>query len=122
GRAAGARAWTMLHTAGSLPPLEGPITGVTIPFLGARPGDQAALQAADGQTVTITDGPALANPGFRATATFTSGGPRFGDSAVKPDVAAPGVSVKSAFAGSGTQGQLLSGTPMPTPRTEGLAG
>lgn len=40
---------------------------------------------------------------------------------VKPDVAAPGVSIKSAGAGTGNVGKILSGTSMSAPLTAGVA-
>ena len=63
----------------------------------------------------------IANPTYKNTADFSSGGPREGDSALKPDVAAPGVSISSAFVGSGTGAQTLSGTSMAAPNTTGVA-
>ena len=57
---------------------------------------KAALIAAEGQSATLSSAGNLANPTYRQTADFSSGGPREGDSALKPDVTAPGVSVSSA--------------------------
>jgi hypothetical protein len=100
GQKAGAAAVVMINTSASFPPFEGPITGnpdtgeeyeVTIPFLGVRgilgPAETQngdALVAAEGQTTTMTDAP-ITNPGFRGFASFSSGGPRNGDSALKPN-------------------------------------
>ena len=91
----------MINTDAAYPPMEGPITenpDTGEPYHGHDPvlrgaGDRRrrdALQAADGGTVTLTHTP-IANPGYQRLASFTSGGPRNGDSAVKPDVTAPGV-------------------------------
>ena len=63
----------------------------------------------------------IANPGFRGLAAFTSGGFRSGDSGVKPDVTAPGVSVMSTGIGQGTGGVRMSGTSMAAPHTAGVA-
>ena len=129
GQQAGAAAVIMVNNANSLPPYEGPITSnpddgtpytVTIPFLGVRSSNGAALVAADGTTATLTD-TTLANPGYLATASFSSGGARMEDSWLKPDVTAPGVSIASAGMGTGIAPAFLSGTSMAAPHTAGLA-
>ena len=120
GQAAGAAAVVMVNTtAGSYPPQEGVIPGVTIPFLGVLPADGAALQGADGTTVTIVGPITMPNPTYRQTADFSAGGPRSGDSALKPDIAAPGVSVLSAAAGTGIGGERSRGPPWPRLRWRG---
>ncbi|UUT36532.1 S8 family serine peptidase [Microbacterium elymi] len=63
----------------------------------------------------------MANPGFRHYADFTSGGPRSGDSAVAPDVAAPGVSIRSVAVGTGSGSTVMSGTSMASPHVAGVA-
>ncbi len=50
---------------------------------------------------------------------FSARGPRAPDSALKPDVAAPGQGVVSARAGSGSQALRLSGTSMAAPHVAG---
>ncbi len=102
GQAAGAAAVVMINNEDILPPYEGSIAGVTIPFLGAKLSDEAAVVAAAGQTVTIEDAGEVPNPNYTGFAGFSSGGPRNGDSAQKPDVIAPGVSIISTLVGSGT--------------------
>jgi hypothetical protein len=108
----------MINTSPGYPPFEGDIPGVSIPFLGVLSSDAPALTAS--ATAALASG-TLANPSFRATADFSSGGPRFGDSHLKPNVAAPGVSILSTFSGSGNQGERLSGTSMATPHVAGVA-
>jgi minor extracellular serine protease Vpr len=135
GQKAGAAAVAMINNAPGLPPFEGPIvqdpdTGefftVTIPFFGVNgpttPGvtDAADLVAADGGTVTLTN-EVIDNPGYKRIVSFSSGGPRNGDSSLKPEVSAPGVSVVSTGVGSGNQPGVKSGTSMSAPATSGAA-
>jgi minor extracellular serine protease Vpr len=125
GEAAGAAAVIMVNNSNALPPLEGPIPRdggiVEIPFLGVPGSAGAGLLAANGTTVTVTDAGISPNPGYRGLASFTSGGPRSGDNGLKPDVTAPGVSIKSTGAGLGTGGVRISGTSMAAPHTTGAA-
>lgn len=127
GEQAGAAAVVMVNTSDDLPPYEGLITSnpdngdeflVTIPFLGVRSSDGADLTA--GATATLAAA-TISNPGFRGYASFTSSGPRSGDSAISPDVAAPGVSISSAAVGSGNGAAILSGTSMAAPHVAGVA-
>ncbi|MGC9670918.1 S8 family serine peptidase [Planosporangium sp. 12N6] len=129
GQQAGAAAVLMVNTSNSLPPFEGPITSnpdtgeaytVTIPFLGVKSSDAAKLVAADGGTASLSAFN-LDNPTYLAPADFTSGGPRTGDSWLKPDVTAPGVSIASAGVGTGNDFEVLSGTSMAAPHTAGMA-
>src|SRR5438552_4613741 len=132
-----AAAAAMINNAAGYPPFEGQITSdpdtgfqytVTIPFFGIRGSpatDATKLVGADspqglGGTVTLTN-TAIANPTFSSFASFTSGGPRNGDSWLKPDVTAPGVSVFSTLMGSGNQATALSGTSMSSPHVAGVA-
>ncbi len=133
---AGAAAVVMINNTSDFPPYEGEITGnpdtgeqyrVTIPLLGVRgvvgaaptqDGDQ--LLAADGQSVTLGT-TTIANPAFRGFASFSSGGPRRGDSGAKPNVAAPGVSTLSTAVGTGSEGTIKSGTSMAAPHVAGVA-
>ena len=131
GEQAGAAAVVMINSDQAYPPMEGEITEnpdtgvpfhVTIPFFGARGTAAVAttLQAADGGTVTLTH-TEIANPGYQRLASFTSGGPRNGDSGVKPDVTAPGVAVLSAGVGTGFKAATISGTSQAAPATAGSA-
>jgi minor extracellular serine protease Vpr len=136
GQKAGAAAVAMINTDAGYPPFEGPITSnpdtgekftVTIPFLGVR-GVLGPAATADGDNLVAADGGSatlapttVPNPGFQHLAGFSSGGPRNVDSVLKPDVAAPGVSVLSTAIGTGNQGTRISGTSMATPMTSGSA-
>ena len=53
-------------------------------------------------------------------ASFSSYGPRTFDSLLKPEIAAPGVSITSAFSGRGNRGIQVSGTSMATPHISGV--
>jgi subtilisin family serine protease len=131
GQQAGAAAVAMINNAAAFPPFEGPIlsnpdTGeefeVTIPFLGVRgPATSADANALRGADTVSTTAITLANPGFRGFASFSSGGPRNGDSALKPDIGAPGVSTISTASGTGNKGYVLSGTSMASPHVAGVA-
>lgn len=139
GEQAGAAAVAMINdvvNGNTLPPFEGQITSnpdtgvpftVTIPFLGVRGVLGAAasidpdnLVAADGGTATLT-ATTIANTNFTGFASFSSGGPRNGDSWLKPDITAPGVSVASAAVGSGNGAARFSGTSMASPHVAGVA-
>lgn len=143
GEQAGAAAVAMINTSPGLPPFEGKITSnpdtgekftVTIPFLGiagcladtgsCSPANDSAdpeeLVAADGAQATL-EATTVPNPGYKRLASFTSGGPRNVDSAAKPDVTAPGVSVQSTAVGTGNDGTRISGTSMAAPMTAGTA-
>jgi len=133
-RAINAQRWglaaaIMINDSDELPPYEGVITGnpetgekwrVRIPLLGVTSSDADALLAADDKEATLTAS-AIPNPGFSKAADFTSSGPRTGDSALRPNITAPGVSILSAEVGSGDLGVSLSGTSMASPHVAGVA-
>jgi minor extracellular serine protease Vpr len=118
-QAHGAAGIAMINNQPGYPPFTGPLVGVTIPFLGLLPEDGPALAAAT--TATLTNAPLIANPSFRKLATFTSGGPRTGDGHLKPDIAAPGVKIFSAFIGSGNLPGIFDGTSFAAPHVAGVA-
>lgn len=127
GQQAGAAAVVMVNSTDDLPPYEGPIFEnpddgtpyeVTIPFFGVRSSSGPVFET--GATVTVT-GQEITNPGFRGYASFTSSGPRSGDSAISPDVAAPGVSISSVAVGTGSAPSIMSGTSMAAPHVAGVA-
>lgn len=123
GQAAGARAVILVNNEATLPPLEGPLAGVTIPFLGVSgSGSEASkYRAADGRQVTLSARSPIVNPSYRRVADFSSNGPRRIDDAQKPDIAAPGVSIPSVAVGTGTGSAVLSGTSMAGPHVAGVA-
>jgi len=132
GQQAGAGAVAMINNSPALPPFEGPITRnpdngafftVTIPFVGIRgttSTDDNNLIAANGGTATLTN-TTLVNSNYTGLADFSSGGPRNGDSWLKPDVTAPGVSTISTGMATGNLGMANSGTSMAAPHVAGLA-
>lgn len=129
GQQAGAAAVLMINSSPGYPPFEGQITSnpdtgqaytVTIPFLGALTSDEATLKGYAGGSATLA-ATTIPNPGFKTAASFSSGGPRFGDSMLKPGVTAPGVSVVSTLIGSGNGATTESGTSMATPHVSGVA-
>ncbi|MFP5347702.1 MAG: S8 family serine peptidase [Actinomycetes bacterium] len=121
GQAAGAAAVVLVNDAPGLPPVEGPVASVTIPFLGATPEQGNQLAALNGQQVSLTAAGPIPNPNFRGPASFTSSGPALAGDTAKPDVAAPGVSIVSAGARTGAGSVTMSGTSMATPLVAGVA-
>jgi minor extracellular serine protease Vpr len=136
GQQGGAAAVIMTNNAAGLPPFEGAITSnpdtgiaftVTIPFVGVA-GNQAAtgtdsfrLRASPAGTTATLSPIDLVNSNFTGFASFSSGGPRTGDSALKPDVTAPGVSIISTGIGTGNAAAIISGTSMASPHVAGVA-
>ncbi len=92
-----------------------------IPMIGVGNESKAGIIAADGQGVTLQAAGTIANPTWKTITTFSSGGPRNGDSGMKPDVAAPGSNIISTLVGSGNLGTTLSGTSMASPHVAGVA-
>jgi minor extracellular serine protease Vpr len=119
GQAHGAAAVVMINTDAGFPPFENAIPGVTIPFLGVPSTNGNTVAAA--ASATLSSAGIIPNPAFETIASFSSGGPRYGDSFFQPSVTAPGVSVFSTASGTGVDGQALSGTSMATPHIAGVA-
>ncbi len=118
-------------TDGSYPPFQGVDTPTAlIPVLMLDATGETALVAAltnvatplEGTAVTISALAAgIANPNYHTVADFSSGGPRWGDLALKPELAAPGVDIVSAASGSTDGVAWFSGTSMATPVVAGVA-
>jgi subtilisin family serine protease len=117
-----AAAVAMINNSAGYPVFEGPIPGVNIPFLGIRQEDSDLfLGASRATSVDIVSASPIANPSYKKYASFSSGGPRRGDSMLKPDVTAPGVSIQSTLSGSGSKATRMSGTSMAAPHVAGVA-
>lgn len=115
---AGAVAVIVANNAGGpLITMSGDDASITIPSVLVSQADGATLREAlaSGVTASIR----LANLAGTVAAS-SSRGPRGGDLVLKPEVAAPGVSITSASARSGNQGATFSGTSMATPHTAGV--
>jgi len=133
-RAMNAQRWglagaIMISDSDELPPYEGLITGnpetgeqwrVSVPLLGVKSSDGEAIIAAHEKEVTLTAND-IPSADYGKLAEFSSAGPRSGDSAVRPNVTAPGVSVLSAAVGTGNLGDVRSGTSMAAPHVAGVA-
>ncbi|MEJ0038193.1 MAG: S8 family serine peptidase [Gammaproteobacteria bacterium] len=119
GQRHGAAAVVMINTDDTYPPYEGPIPDVTIPFLGVLPDDGTVVANAASATQFVAQ--TIANGAYRAVSDFSSAGPRFGDSVLKPNVTAPGTSIFSTNVGTGNQGIYISGTSMASPHVAGVA-
>ena len=134
GQKAGAVAVVMINNVPDvLPPYEGPIDydpdppygsyPVTIPFLGVKgttddpTSDGSGLVLRDGKAISFAPGAPL----HTGIASFSSGGPRNGDSVLKPDISAPGNPIYSASIGSGTEAVGYAGTSQATPHVAGVA-
>lgn len=99
---------------------------VTIPAASLQQQDGWNLIPAHGETVVVSaedDVTTIPDPFTPADqiAIFSSRGPRGYDSALKPEVAAPGVAIFAAQMGTGTGGTSMSGTSMSAPHVAGVA-
>ncbi|MEZ5216474.1 MAG: PA domain-containing protein [Ilumatobacteraceae bacterium] len=71
GEAAGAAAVIMVDNGDGLPPFEGDIPGVTIPFIGMPATAADGLRDLDGAAVEIAEGDPLVNPTYLQPSDFT---------------------------------------------------
>ena len=114
----------------SYPPFQGPgVPTSSIPVLMANGEVGKNLNVAidslsisdDLATLSAQATDLVANPDYHTVAEFSSGGPRWGDLALKPELAAPGVDIVSAASGLGDDAAWFSGTSMATPVVAGVA-
>jgi 2',3'-cyclic-nucleotide 2'-phosphodiesterase (5'-nucleotidase family)/subtilisin family serine protease len=99
---------------------------VLIPSVSIQMQDGIYLSDADGETVIVAakdDVKTVPDPYTPADsiAGFSSRGPRGYDSALKPEITAPGVGIFAADMGSGISGVSYSGTSMAAPHIAGVA-
>jgi subtilisin family serine protease len=106
------------NAAGFFNPL---IDAAVIPFIELQLSDTPTFLAAPPATSASIAPANIPDAGFRLAASFTSGGPRSEDGALKPNISAPGVNVFSTDIGTGTGGTYDSGTSMATPHVAGVA-
>jgi minor extracellular serine protease Vpr len=121
GQHAGAAAVIMINTdLTGYPPFEGSVPDLNIPFFGAELSDNATLMLYNDTQVSLKN-IQLPNPTAATVTSFSSGGPRGGDSYLKPEIAGPGARIVSTAIGTGYKGLTLSGTSMATPHVAGVA-
>lgn len=106
------------NAAGFFNPL---LDNVTIPFIELLQSDGAGFASAPSPESATVAFASVPDAGFRLAASFSSGGPRTGDGALKPNITAPGVNVFSTAIGTGNGGMYDSGTSMATPHVAGVA-
>jgi hypothetical protein len=136
GQKYGAAAVALLNNSAGYPPFEGPIAGnspttnpfdpVTIPFFGVQGVSTPTVPSADAAKLiaavsAAATGALIPNLTFEQVASFSSGGPLQDTSAMKPSLAAPGVSINSTASGTGNKAVRESGTSMATPHIAGVA-
>jgi minor extracellular serine protease Vpr len=97
------------------------LTKATVPFIALLKSDTATFVSAPSPVSASVVTANVPDVTFRLAASFSSGGPRSGDGALKPNITAPGVNVFSTSSGTGTGGQFDSGTSMATPHVAGVA-
>ena len=76
GQQAGVHAVIMINSDPGLPPLEGPIADVTIPFVGVAGDDASALTGAVNEVITLSRGADIPNRDYGRVAPLSSNGPQ----------------------------------------------
>ncbi len=84
-------------------------------------GDAIKQHLTEGVSVTLDGSKAYTGPGSEVLADFSSRGPSPMDSALKPEISAPGQSIVSAGVSTGSGSRNMSGTSMATPVVTGAA-
>ena len=137
GQQAGAVAVIMVNNDPNFPPLEGPITSNPDDGVPVHGHDPVHRREGAGDDGDVRRGEASGRSGrhrhfddrnvaheprrSRRFASFSSGGPRTGDSGLKPDITGPGVSIVSTGSGTGNKAATISGTSMASPHVAGVA-
>jgi hypothetical protein len=123
-QAAGAVAVIVVSTVTGWPRLlynDGTGSDITIPAVKLSQSDGASIKAnlpSPGVNVTLSSSTVI--PLADTLTDFTSRGPRAGDSALKPDIAAPGFQITGALVGTGTGAQSsFQGTSFASPFVAG---
>ncbi len=123
--AAGAVGVVMVNNVDGTPIRMGGVAEYQIPavMITKRAGTKVKTALQEGMvSVTFKDGVFIERRELiDSLASFSSYGPRTFDSLLKPEIAAPGVSITSAFSGRGNRGIQVSGTSMSTPHISGVA-
>ena len=98
--------------------------GATLPSVSISQVDGKAIADAweEGDEATITPSQMLINEdAIDAMSDFSSRGPNFEASFLKPDIAAPGSDILSAYAGEADSYNMIGGTSMASPHVAGAA-